>query len=259
MTTPANDTFDYSTPVTRGPSCERFFVSSASDSVSNFDQYFELVPANTKELQEDAFRLRFEVYCEQLNLPGFEPERFPSGLESDAHDKRSEQCLLLHRPSGDWAGVVRLVLADPAQPTEPFPTELFAGPNLDTTRLSGIDRREIGEISRLIVSKNFRRRWGEAKTAYGGTDSHLPLPVTGLLAGVMGMAAKNDVKHLLAILDPVLNRLLRRLGVELTRIGPPVFASGRRVPCFGSISDVLANAEKVNPDAWSIIVGCGTR
>jgi N-acyl amino acid synthase of PEP-CTERM/exosortase system len=235
----------------------KYSATNNSDPVSHFDTYFELVPADTATLKRSAFQLRFQVYSEEL---GYEdPRQFPNGLEQDLYDDRASQCLLRHRPTGEWAGVVRLILADATEPTRPFPTEVLAGPRLDGTYLTDIDRRKIGEISRLIVSKRFRRRRGEAGTAYGGTDLTLPLLLIGLLAGVMRMAAQNDVQYLLAILDPTLNRLLRRLGVDLTCIGPAVFLSGERVPCFGSIPDVLTNAKRVNPDAWSIIVSCGTR
>jgi N-acyl amino acid synthase of PEP-CTERM/exosortase system len=180
-------------------------------------------------------------------------------METDAYDDRSQQCLLRHRTTGEWAGLVRLVLAEPTDPGQPFPTEVQAQPSLDHNRLSSFDRREIGEISRLIVAPNFRKRRGENSTPYGSAGLSLPLPLLGLLAGAMRLSAKNDVKYWLAVMEPHLNRLLRRLGVELEPIGPAVSFCGTRFPCFGEVSAVLAQAKEINPQAWSIITEVGTR
>ena len=234
-------------------------ASSISDPVSYFDQYFEVVPANNFELQRAAYRLRFEVYCKQLRFPGFEPHRFPTAMETDCYDHRSKHCLLRHRDTGEWAGLVRLVLADPKDPDKPFPTEIQAASSLDERCLSDIDRREVGEISRLIVAPNFRKRRGEYVTPYGSADPRLPLPLLGLLAGAMRLSAENDVKYWLAVMEPHLNRLLRRLGLSLEPIGPAVSFCGTRYPCLGEVSAVLRSAGQTNPDAWSIITTIGTR
>lgn len=245
-------------------------ILQMTDPVDYFDHYFEVVPATTVELQRIAFRLRFDVYTQQLHLPGFESERFPNHMEQDSYDERSPQCLLRHRTTGSWAGLVRLVLPKPGNPERPFPTEEQVGSALDTTYLTGIDRRAIGEISRLIVSPEFRKRRDDAKTAYGGSLSQtpsdkdrrraLPLPLLGLLAAVKQMSTENDILYWLAVMEPHLNRLLRTLGVDLQPIGPAVLLSGsKRFPCFGKVSDVLNRARHINPAAWSIITNHGAR
>ncbi|MGH8567684.1 MAG: GNAT family N-acyltransferase, partial [Gammaproteobacteria bacterium] len=99
------------------------------DLLTHFRKYFEILRADTPDLLEEAFRLRYEVYCGEGCLPGFDPLDYPDGLERDIYDyeHRSVHCLLRHRSTGSNAGTVRLVLADPVQPDAPFPIEVAAG------------------------------------------------------------------------------------------------------------------------------------
>lgn len=59
----------------------------------HFHKYFQLIVANTPELKQKVFSIRYQVYCKELN---FEPaENFPDGLERDIYDDRSIHYLLL--------------------------------------------------------------------------------------------------------------------------------------------------------------------
>lgn len=237
---------------------------NTTDAAAYFNQFFALVPANTPELQEEAYRLRFDVYSRELQCPEYSPDLFPNGLEQDAYDQRSQHYLLRHEPTGAWAGNVRLVLAEPNDSQQPFPIESEAGIFLDSRFQQGLDRKHLAEISRLIVSPHFRKRYEDKEPPYCGPAflprytterrRNLPLPMLGLFAAVMRMASENDIRYLIAVMDPILNRLLRGLGMDLRPIAPPVTICGRkRVPCFGNGEEILAKVRKVSPDAWSII------
>ncbi|MGH8603862.1 MAG: hypothetical protein ACREXR_14150, partial [Gammaproteobacteria bacterium] len=80
----------------------RFRMSLPHDLVTHFEQYFEILRADTPDLLEQAFRLRYQVYCQEGLLPGFDPLDYPDGLERDVYDyeHRSLHCLLRHRPTG---------------------------------------------------------------------------------------------------------------------------------------------------------------
>ena len=93
------------------------------DLLTHFTKYFEILQADTPALLEEAFRLRYQVYCREGLLPGFDPLDYPDGLERDIYDyeHRSVHCLLRHRPTGSNAGTVRLVLADPVRPDSAIP------------------------------------------------------------------------------------------------------------------------------------------
>lgn len=136
-----------------------------SSLISAFNETFEVVSADTPALQEETFRLRYQVYSQELKLPGFEAWRYPNGLESDAYDARSAHALLRHRPSGQAIGVARLVLADPDNPAAPFPVEEFAASQFDPdlAHPDRLPRKTTGEISRLIFTRTARKassfRW----------------------------------------------------------------------------------------------------
>jgi len=64
------------------------------DLLTHFTKYFEILRADTPALLEEAFRLRYEVYCGEGCLPGFDPLDYPDGLERDIYDyeHRSVHC-----------------------------------------------------------------------------------------------------------------------------------------------------------------------
>ncbi|MGH8585199.1 MAG: PEP-CTERM/exosortase system-associated acyltransferase [Gammaproteobacteria bacterium] len=122
------------------------------DLLTHFRKYFEILRADTPALLEEAFRLRYQVYCQEGCLPGFDPLDYPDGLERDIYDyeHRSVHCLLRHRPTGSNAGTVRLVLADPVQPDALFPIEVAVGEQVDRNYL---DKRcaARGTIAELLA------------------------------------------------------------------------------------------------------------
>ena len=55
-----------------------------------FRKYFEILPALDEASRDDVFRIRHEVYCQEL---AFEPVR-PDARETDEYDAQSLHCLL---------------------------------------------------------------------------------------------------------------------------------------------------------------------
>ena len=87
---------------------------------AGFKKYFQIEAASNERVRDDVFRVRHEVYCEELK---FEPER-PDRRETDRYDSHSVHCLLRgasapHPP----VGCTRLVLANPADLAAPFPVD----------------------------------------------------------------------------------------------------------------------------------------
>ena len=82
-----------------------------------FETYFDVVAAHSGPMLEEVFRLRHQVYCEEL---GFEPQH-ASRLEHDEYDKRSIHSLLFHRASKTYIGCSRLILADRKRVRETIP------------------------------------------------------------------------------------------------------------------------------------------
>ncbi len=98
----------------------------------------------------DLYRLRYQVYCDEC---GFEkPEDHPNGLETDEFDEVSSHFCAFNRDTREIIGTARIIL-----PSEKaFPIEKHF--SIDRKTVAAIDHNKIGEISRLAISKDFRRR-----------------------------------------------------------------------------------------------------
>ena len=69
---------------------------------------FQFVSADTPELLNEVFRIRYQVYCIENEFE--DPKRNPGGLERDEFDEHSVHALLVHCASQTPVGTVRLVL-----------------------------------------------------------------------------------------------------------------------------------------------------
>ena len=70
---------------------------------SAYKNYFELVPAVSEILRDEVYRIRHQVYCEEL---AFEPQR-PDRREKDVYDAHSLHLLIRTVQTGNFAGCVR--------------------------------------------------------------------------------------------------------------------------------------------------------
>jgi N-acyl amino acid synthase of PEP-CTERM/exosortase system len=217
--------------------------------VPRFETYFSVVAANTADLLEKVYQLRHQVYCEEL---GYEQQR-ASQLEHDEYDKRSIHCLLFHRSSQTYVGCVRLILADSQKPEVPFPFERACGESLewDFDSSAATSRRKYGEISRLAIAANFRRRRGEASVANGGSDSFdarvederrlFPSVALGLYLAITAMGLNQGLEGVFAMMEPRLARQLRRFGIHFQQVGAEVQHRGIRAPFFISRDNLFNN------------------
>lgn len=269
----SNALFTFSTgfaTLTGQPARQHAPPSMQQDLLSAFNQYFELVHADTDELRTLVFQLRHQVYVLET---GFESETdCTSGvdahgrilhLEADEFDARSDHYLLRHRRTDVFAGTVRLILPEGRAP---YPIEVHCDLVDPIHDLAA--RARLGEISRLAVSKIFKRRLGEAGSVAGvasdievyfDDDERRVLPhiSLGLFAAVMRMAHAHDISHCYAVMEPALLRLLGRFGVVFRRIGPDVDYHGVRVPCITSADEVMPNIRQVAPQVWDLITNRG--
>ena len=243
------------------------------DLLAHFTKYFEILRADTPALLEQAFRLRYEVYCQEGCLPGFDPLDYPDGLERDIYDyeHRSVHCLLRHRPTGSNAGTVRLVLADPVHPDAPFPIELAAGEDIDRDYLGKFyaARGTIAECSRFIVAKRFRSRRGEQQWPDGLAEEDLGAdrgsgerrvvthPVLGLIKAAMIMNWEQQVYYLYTAMEPRLDRRLRQFGLELSPVSPLIDYHGPVRAHWGFVPEFLEHVRQQRPEVWCLLTENG--
>jgi len=236
-----------------------------------FNSYFDVITDDEPYVLDEALRLRYRVYCIDNDFE--DPSRFNDGKESDEYDCRSVHGIVSHLSAGITAATVRLVLADTDNPDLPFPIEENCRDtlNLNAPYFKGIPRCSIAEISRFAVSRDFKRRLGEAGHIAGvGPDNEkyvkkdpygkrlIPHLILGLFVAIVKLSAEHHVTHWYAVMDVSLLRLLSRFGINFIPIGEPVDYHGLRQPCFGAVDDVLAGIWGKRHDIWQLITADGS-
>ena len=235
-----------------------------------FYQYFEVMTGNSHVIREESFRLRYQVYCLEH---GFEDaSAFPDERENDHHDQRSVHGIVRHKKTGVTAATVRLVLPNRDNPELPFPIEQNCKTSMEASRdvLQVIPRRCLAEISRFAVSKDFKRRVGEAGTIAGiGPDPDryfeqdptgrrvIPHLILGLFTAIVRNSVEYNINYWYAVMDVSLLRLLGRFGIEFLPLGGLVDYHGLRQPCIGSVNEVLAGIWRKRPEVWGLITENG--
>lgn len=232
-------------------------------SLEFFSRYLRVVQANSSELLDHVFRLRYQVYCLER---GFEnPAEYPDGRERDHDDYRSTHFLVLYRDAttrmATAAGTVRFIMPRPH-------AELPVLRLIENEQRRAIDLpfETTAEISRFAIAKSFRKRLEKdlraglirAELADGaGARATTPLLTFGLLRAVMMMSVCGGITHIVAMMEPALLRLLSRLGIEFNAIGDPVEHHGRRQPVWAAMAQVVENVRQNCPELWEFATNAG--
>lgn len=205
----------------------------------HFSNFLEPVVAETNDVKNQSFNIRHKVYCEEL---GFEPIQ-KNGLEIDEFDKYSSPCLIKHKRTETYAGTVRLVRPSKEQdllPIEKFCLNSITHKTLNPTNFA---RKDICEISRLAVPKEFRKRQmdkfnGAAlgiineKTYSENELRCFPFIAVGLYFSAASVILQNNIKHTYVMMEPRLARSLRFIGIKFDQLGPIVDYHGQRAPFY---------------------------
>lgn len=237
-----------------------------------YQKYFEIVLAETPELREIAYQIRYHVLCQEQRIPGFDQSSYPEKLEKDDFDDRAMHALLKHRSSGNYIGTIRIVLPDPSAPDKPFPVESYTHLDTEYLKNQNVSRLETAEISRALVIKEFQRRKGdmlyqetnegessdENKNSSKQKDRRVTANISLILmAAVVQMSVKSNAENWLSFINPALNRLLSHSGMEFTPIGPLVECHGIRRPYFAKMTDILNKTYNEYQDVWEILTDQG--
>jgi N-acyl amino acid synthase of PEP-CTERM/exosortase system len=225
-----------------------------------FRRYFRIDAALDSVRRDDVYRIRHEVYCEDLK---YEPER-PDRREIDDYDAQSVHCLLTtandpHRP----VGCTRLVLTNPADPDAPLPFERTCADTLDRSIVdpAKLPRDRIAEVSRLAVRRIYRRRKGEEhhelvindEDFESTTQPRFPYIPIGLYMGAISLAAHKNIDFLFVLTEPRLANHFARLGVDIRQIGDPVSHRGTRVPSVINVHSVIRDMRFMMKPLWRAV------
>lgn len=237
---------------------QRKLTKKSSDSrglAHSFGDYFQVISADTPELLESVYRLRYQVYCEET---GFEdPAQYPDQLEKDGFDDYSVHSLIRHRKTGIYMGTVRLILPR-TDLNQCFPIQKVATHPIFFER-ELVPRSQVTEISRFALSKNFKKQLLEFSPQSATIEEHQLLPhlILGLFLGMVRMSVQHGITHWFCVMEPALVRLLSRYELHFTPYGPTVEYHGKRQPCYAYIDEFLARARKSRPDVWELITDGG--
>jgi N-acyl amino acid synthase of PEP-CTERM/exosortase system len=230
--------------------------------------YFDFTEIKKGNYLQESYALRYQVYC--LERSFLKKEDYPSHRETDQFDTSSAHFGALNK-NGMLVGSVRLVLAQ----AKPFPLsehcQLFDEYKkcLDP---SNPDFQKTAEISRLVVSKNYRRRKGDGLYGLSGlnpseqkkqTQAELkeerrrrPEIVMGLYKNMYQYSKRNGITHWLVAMEKTLFRLLTYSHFCFKEIGPKIDYYGPVRPYYASLDDVERNVIEKNPKLfWEFMEG----
>jgi len=235
---------------------------SRDDLLRRFNLHFDTVVADTPDLLPVAQRVRYQVYC--VENPYEDPARHPDALERDEFDSHAVHSILVHRPTRDALGTVRLVLPVPDAPHESFAVQKLSDhPLLKGSRELPLD--SAAEVSRFSVSREFGRRAAERTQRSDRTNPAVvepahcgPLMRLGLIQMLVRMSRQNGITHWLAVMEPKLLRMLAAMAIHFQPIGEMVEYHGWRQPCFCNIADVLRRVKAERPAFWDVLTAGGT-
>lgn len=211
----------------------------ASFIARHFGRYLQPEIASTANLKQEVYRLRHQVYCEELH---FENEK-PDHIETDDFDNRAVHCCIRHLASQTLAGTVRLLTCN--NPSDLLPIQQFCGHAL-THQLFHPNQflpREICEISRLAVPATFRKR--QVDQFEGGATGAIneasfsaqelrffPYIAISLYLSAIAMTYKTRRYHTFVMMEPRLARSLNFVGIRFNQVGPAIEYHGKRAPFY---------------------------
>ena len=234
--------------------------SEELDLLNRHNIYFETRIADTPALAETAHKIRYQVYCLERKFEN--ADEHEDGMETDAYDHRSIPGILIHRPTGDTIGTVRLVRPDMGIKGALPAGELLAANGIDLADY--VDPRKTLEVSRFAISKNFRRRstdniifTGNAAEQRSERIRQGNLPCLSLMQFVARHSVESGAKHWVGAMEVKLLRMLHSMGLHFTNIGPEIVHHGVRQPCYSHVQTLLEDLREEQPDYWKVITDNG--
>jgi len=222
--------------------------NEAYNIAEHFTQFLEPHVATSQALKEEAFKIRHNVYCEEL---AFEDVK-EGGQEKDEFDDQSIFSLIKHKPSDNYTSCVRIVkVREQGQllPIEKFCMKAITNEELHPDRFN---RDEICEISRLAVKSDFRRRKTDQfkgsgtgviqENSYSEVELRcFPFIAIGLYMAAATMAMNTGIRHAYVMMEPRLARSMKFVGIKFHQLGEPIDYHGLRAPYYINPEIFLSN------------------
>ena len=233
-------------------------MGKATDGSPDFAPYFvsrECAGPTRTTIMESIYQLRYQVYCVECRF--LEADAFPDGRESDQYDAESAH-FCAENLNGEIVGYVRLVPSDSSSrrfPWEQYCSRVFAGVELPPPE-------ESGEISRLMVRGDYRRRKGDMLAGVSSRDSDAPLNgerrsdspqiLLSLYRQMYQHSLKAGIRYWYAAMERPLARSLSRMNFAFRQIGEEADYFGPVAPYVADLRELEARVGQSNPAllAW---------
>ncbi len=230
-----------------------------------FPSYFDFCVIDGTPYLQQSYALRYEVYCNEQHF--LAPEDYPSGLEIDAFDNDAIHIGAINR-EGVLVGTVRLVLPTANR----FP--LFEHCQFFSEHSTLADSTNpiqlcAAEISRLAVSKSYRRRANDGMYGLAETEDkiapqekddktthrrHRPELVLGLYRAMYRHSKRQGITHWFAAMEKTLLRLLHRYQFGFEPIGPEIDYYGPVTPYLAEIAKMEKGIRQRYPELYAEFV-----
>lgn len=176
-------------------------------------------------------RIRYQVFCLDR---GFEdPEAFSTARETDAWDDRSAHFIVQSKKTQQWVAATRLVLPKPGYPLPidslgAFDREKLKDPSMPVAEISRfciIRNRDPATLDTAVQpAPNSLEAWG-----IGPIGNSQQFEVTiGMIRTMVIFTLKRKLTYCVFLVTDAFARLLRKLGLNLTQVGPPIEHRGSR-------------------------------
>lgn len=239
-------------------------MSAAEDITEKFEdsRYFTFRtadPGANSQLENSVFALRYQVYCIERGF--LSADDYPNGLEQDEYDEFSTHVAAINQ-GGLVVGSLRIVY--PSKLSFPFRhhcDRLFPGRRKP-------DDSECIEISRLVISKVYRRRADDTPLGFSEKLAELnpdgkpvyslfqqtaerrkiyPEILMGLIKQMYQQCKRSGVGYWYVAMEPSLARMLKRIHFLFEPIGEQQDYYGMVTPYILSIADFEANLRVEGP------------
>jgi N-acyl amino acid synthase of PEP-CTERM/exosortase system len=193
------------------------------------------------DLMDQVYRLRFQVYCEECQF--IKEEEYPDDREQDKYDQYALHFVV--EDNFEVIGTMRLILDS----SEGFPLEERCGNELQFDKTS-VPRDKIAEISRLVISKDYRRRKDDGlyytpefdeKSLLGNSNNpfrRIRTMTFGMYRELYHESKRRGLTHWYALMEKSLWKLLDLNGFVFKPIGNEIDYYGMVTPYIGCIEEI---------------------
>jgi N-acyl amino acid synthase of PEP-CTERM/exosortase system len=202
---------------------------------------FSVIEADCCELKALARRLRHEI--------------FGLGETGAAIDEaRAVDHLLIHQPSGEAIGTVRVLLPNREQPLRSFPAQtLCEHPYLHDLTHTGT----FCELASLYHDQDWRVQFRAGGISY--LRRRIPYAPLGLLRACFKTVLDAGIVDCVMMVESAHREHLERIGLPYRVLGPKVAYQGaEQQPLLFNIKHALDYMLLENPNCWDVVADMGS-